>query len=139
MARFNTSRTVPARFDSIGTVVDGTVLSITEEPVPEFVNGRIVGPKRNVGGDPIMQTDIVLDVSGARTLIHARGGIEFAIGRAIEDGKLGDLHTSDYLSLTYVEDEDMGEGLSPAKVYTAEIVRGGKPAAPANAETVATK
>lgn len=127
MARFaQTARTVPARFESIGTVVDGEVLSITDVPVPEFVNGRVVGPKRDVSGEVIMQADVVLDVNGVQTLVHTRGGVEFAIARELQKIGADDLRVGDYLSITYTDTEDMGESLDPAKVYEVKIVPGGK-------------
>lgn len=127
MARFaQTARTVPARFQSIGTVIDGTVLSITDEPVPEFVNGRVVGPRRTVGGEIMTQADVVLDVAGVNTLVHTRGGIEYAIATELHKIGADDLHPGDYLSLTWAGEEDMGADLDPAKVFSAKIVPGGK-------------
>lgn len=131
MARFqNTTRTVPARFARIGSKVSGTVTRITDVAVPEFVQGRPVGPKSDPStGELIMQADVVLDVNGVLTLIHGRGGIEFAIALELQAKGLDDLHVGDYLEIEYTADEDMGEGLTPAKVYEATVVpKGSAPA-----------
>ncbi len=119
----NTSRTVPARFPKIGTVVEGTVLSITDAPVPAFENGKPVGPKVDVlTGETETQADVVLDVNGVKTLIHTRGGVSYGIATFLEGSPLDDLHEGDFLSIKYVADEPMGEGLDPAKVYEVRIV-----------------
>lgn len=130
MARFqNTTRTVPARFSRIGTKIGGVVTRITDVAVPEFYNGKPVGPKSDfLTGELIMQADVVLDVDGVLTLVHTRGGIEFAIASELQTKGLPDLHVGDTLTLEYVSDEDMGEDLSPAKVYAATITTKGSTA-----------
>lgn len=122
MARFTrTERTVPARFDKIGTKITGKVLSLTDVPVPEFDHGRVVGPKFDVSGTMLMQVDVLLDVSGVQTLVHTNGGVEFAIAKAIQAQKLDDLNVGDELTIEYTGDEDIADGLTPAKVYAVKI------------------
>lgn len=122
MTKFNrTERIVPARFQTVGTVVEGPVLTIEEVPVPEFTNGRVSGSKVGADGKIITQLDVTLDVDGVPTLIHTRGGIANAIADAG-----GDLNVGDYLALTFTDTEDMGPELDPAKVFTASIVPAAK-------------
>lgn len=122
MGRFTeTSRTVPARFTSIGTKIAGTVLSITDAPVPDFVDGRVVGPKFDVNGTVVEQTDVLLDVSGVKTLVHTGGGIAFAIASALQENGADDLYVGDNLSIEYTADEEIGGGLTPAKVFVVTI------------------
>lgn len=119
MAQFKKSeRIAPARFQTIGTVVEGTVLAIEEVPVPEFANGKVIGPKFDpISGAAVTQLDITMDVDGVTTLVHTRGGIANAIAEAG-----GTLNVGDYLALTFTDTEDMGADLDPAKVFTARIV-----------------
>ncbi len=120
MTKFNrTERIVPAVFKTIGTIVEGTVLSIEEVPVPEFKNGRVSGSKKGLDGKTVTQLDVTLDVDGTPTLVHTRGGIANAIADAG-----GELNVGDYLALKFTGTEDMGPDLDPAKVFTASIAPG---------------
>lgn len=112
-----TRNPAPARFGAIGTVVEGTVLSIETAPVPEFKNGRVIGPKMDVHG-PVTQIDVTLDVDGTPTVLHTRGGIGNAIAKAL-NGK--DLNIGDYLAVRYVADELISDEIDPAKVYEAKV------------------
>jgi hypothetical protein len=118
MTKFASTRTVPAVFRKLGDLVDGTVLSIEDAIVPEFNGRKIVGPKIGLDGQPVTQKDITLDVDGVHTLMHTRGGIEYAIGTALDGA---DLNVGDRLSVKFVATEDMGEGLDPAKVFEVKI------------------
>lgn len=122
MTKFaKTERIVPARFSTIGTKIEGTVLSIKEVPVPEFTNRRVSGSKVGADGKVVTQFDVTVDVEGVPTIIHTRGGVANAIADAG-----GDLNVGDYLALTYSDSEDMGPELDPAKVFTAQIVPAAK-------------
>ena len=136
MSRFSeTSRTVPARFPRIGALLEGAVLTIRDVAVPAFVEGKPVGPKVDpVTGETEHQVDLVIDANGVKTLVHTRGGIAFAIATELENKGLDDLHEGDYLSIKYTANEDMGEGLDPAKVFEVTVVPKG--AAPEPLSTV---
>jgi len=112
----------PARFNRIGTTVEGTVLKAETAPVPEFVNGRVVGPKMDVNG-PVTQIDVTLDVNGVPTVLHTRGGMGNAIAAALNGAELRE---GDYLSVTYVADEPISDEIDPAKVYAAKVVHAKK-------------
>lgn len=124
MGRFNrTSRLRTARFPMPGSFVAGVVENITDVPVPEFVDGRIVGPKFDVSGLVVTQADVtVLNEAGEETVIHTGVGIAVAIGQALAKIEAPDLEVGDLLTVTYVGDEDADEGI-PTKVYEAEIVK----------------
>lgn len=124
MSRFSeTSRTVPARFPRVGAIVEGEVLKISDVVVPEFFDGKPVGPKIDpVTGDVAMGVDLLIDANGVKTLLHTRGGVSYAIASTLETSELDDLHEGDFVSIKYVADEDMGQGLDPAKVYEVKIV-----------------
>lgn len=117
----STRAAAPARFTKLGTTVEGTVLSIESVPVPEFKNGRVVGPKMDVNG-PVMQLDVTLDANGTPTVLHTRGGIQTAIAKS--NG--GELNVGDFLSVRYVADEVISDEIDPAKVYEARIVPAAK-------------
>ena len=125
MARFNrTTRLRTARFPSVGASVSGTVTSITDAAVPEFGdNGKIIGPKFDVTGTMLTQPDIIVETpDGEETVIHAGVGVQVAIGAAVQGETIRDLLVGDFLTVTYIADEDADE-LTPAKVYQAEIAR----------------
>ena len=124
MGRFNrTTRLRTARFPAPGSDIAGIVQSITDVPVPEFVDGRIVGPKFDVSGLVVTQADVtVLSEAGEETVIHTGTGIAIAIAQALEKIKSDDLEVGDILIVTYVGDEDADEGI-PTKVYEASIVK----------------
>ena len=112
----------PARFPKIGASVEGTVTKAEVVAVPDFVGGRVVGPKIGVDG-PVTQVDITLDVNGISTVLHTRGGVGNAISKAL---KGGDLNVGDYLSVQYVADEVISDEIDPAKVYEAKHVPAAK-------------
>jgi hypothetical protein len=125
MGRFNeTARTIPARFNSVGTKITGKVLSVGDAPVPVFEGGRPVAAKTDLVGTLEVQTDVVLDVNGTRTLMHTRGGISYAIAAELQRIHADDLNVGDVLTVEYTGDEDMGEDLTPAKVFKATIKPG---------------
>lgn len=115
-----------ARFRRPGETVAGTVLEITEVPVPDIVDGRVVGPRFDANGTIVTQTDIKLDVDGNATVVHARTMVGLAIGEALEQANVADLSVGDHLTLTYVTDEDSDEEI-PAKLYEAKVVPAAKP------------
>lgn len=118
MTKFASVRTVPAVFRKLGDIVDGTVLSIEDAIVPEFDGRKITGPKIGLDGQPVTQKDITLDADGVQVLMHTRGGIEYAIGKALDGA---DLNVGDRLSVKFVATESMGEDLDPAKVYEVTV------------------
>lgn len=123
MGRFTeTERTITARFTRPGVSYSGVVLGITDVPVPEFDGTRIIGPKFDVNGTIVEQVDVLLDVSGAKTVVHTGGGISFAIATALQAIKADDLEIGDSLTITYDTDEDADEGI-PTKLYTAVVVK----------------
>jgi hypothetical protein len=125
MARFNqTARVRAARFGTIGTSYTGTVLSITDEPVPEFEGRRVVGPKRDVRGKIVTQPDITLDAGGENVLIHAGEGIQVAIGQALAKIKADDLEVGDTLTVTYSDEESEDGDEYQTKVYEAVVKKG---------------
>lgn len=126
MARFtNTQRKRTARFPRPGVSFTGRVVEIEDVAVPEFDNGRIVGPKFDMDGTMVMQADVTIeDNSGSLVLIHTRGGIEVAIAQAVKAAKKSDLRVGDTLTVAYVEDEEEPEDSDsnyPTKVYAAEV------------------
>jgi hypothetical protein len=125
MGFFNeTQRTIPARFNSVGTKITGKVLSVTEAPVPVFEGGRPVAAKTDLVGTLEVQADVVLDVNGTRTLMHTRGGISYAIAAELQRIKAADLNVGDTLTIEYTGDEELTEDLTPAKVFKATIKPG---------------
>lgn len=125
MGRFdNIERVRYARFRKPGDTVAGVVTSIEEVTLPDIVDGRIVGPRFNVDGTVLTQTDIRLDVDGEITVLHARTMVGLAIQEALVKAKADDLYVGDHLSITYVTDEDANEDIT-AKVYEA-VVKPGK-------------
>ena len=125
MGRFtNTTRVNTARFRLPGASVAGVVTKIEDVAAPEFVDGRIVGPKFNADGSIVKQTDVtILTEDDTETVIHTGVGIAIAIGQAL--AKLGDdvdLAVGDTLSVTYVSDEDT-DGDFDTKVYEAVVTK----------------
>jgi hypothetical protein len=123
MGRFSrTTRLRTARFPSVGTTIEGVVTSIVDVAVPDFVDGRIVGPKFDVSGTVQMQADVtVIDTDGEETVIHTGTGIAIAIAAALKAAKATDLHPGDTLTVSYVADEDAEDGFA-TKVYDAVVV-----------------
>jgi hypothetical protein len=124
--RFNrTTRLKTARFNTIGSSVSGTVLSVVDAPVPEFENGRIVGPKFDLNGTVVTQPDITIETDKGETLLHAGPGVEVAIAAALVKIKADDLEPGDTLTVTYASDEEPEEGDEfVTKVYEAVVVKG---------------
>lgn len=123
MARFDqTTRKRTARFPSPGSSVSGTVVSLTDAAVPDFQDGRIVGPKFDVNGTVEMQTDLLIRTDDEREyVVHTFGGIAVAIGQALGGG---DLNVGDHVTITYAADEEPEEGDNfPTKVYEAVVVK----------------
>lgn len=127
MGRFtNTSRTETARFRLPGASITGVVSKIVDAPVPEFVDGRIVGPKFDAHGKVVEQADVTLIVEdGTETVLHTRGesgGVAIAIAQALQAIGADDLAVDDTLTVTYVADEDT-DGDFATKVYEAKVVK----------------
>lgn len=122
MGRFNrTTRLRTARFPQPGATYTGVVTEIVDTPVPEFIDGRIVGPKFDVNGTVEMQADVTIqDEAGDETVIHTGTGISIAIAAALKSIDADDLHVGDTLTVTYNADEDADEGI-PTKVYGAKV------------------
>lgn len=123
MGRFSeTSRTRQARFPQIGASVSGTVVDITDSAIPEFVDGRIVGPKFDVNGTMVTQTDVTVENDKGKSVIHTRGGVAVAIALALEKLGADDLAVGDQLSVTY-ESDDETDGDFAEKVYSAVVTK----------------
>jgi len=123
MGRFSeTSRTRQARFPRIGANVTGVVVDITDSAIPEFVDGRIVGPKFDVNGTMVTQTDVTVENENGKSIIHTRGGVAVAIALALVEAKSDDLAVGDTLSVTYESDEET-DGDFAEKVYSATVTK----------------
>lgn len=127
MGRFSeTTRTRQARFPRVGAIVSGKVIEITEAAIPEFVDGRIVGPKFDATtGAMVTQTDVLVETDNGKSLIHTRGGIAVAIAQALVSIKADDLEVGDQLSVTF-EAEEETDGDFSEKVYSATVTKAGK-------------
>lgn len=116
----NIERKRYARFRAPGDTFEGKVVSIDEVTLPDIQEGRIVGPRFDVDGNVLTQTDIKLDIDGDIVIVHARTMVGLAIQEALALIGADDLHVGDHLSLTYVTDEDANEAI-PAKLYDAVV------------------
>lgn len=125
MGRFSqTKRVRTARFPTPGKFVAGIVESIDNAPVPDFVDGRIAGPKFGADGLVVTQLDVTVITSEDEvTVLHTGTGIAIAIAQELEKIGADDLEVGDLLTVTYVGDEDSDS--IPTKVYEAEIVKAG--------------
>lgn len=127
MTRFTkTTRTHTARFRVTGATVGGVVVDITEAAIPEFVDGRIIGPKFDaITGQMATQIDVLLKrEDGAEVMLHTKGGIALAIGVELEALGASDLSVGDTLEVTYTGDEDTEPGDDfVTKIYAAKITK----------------
>lgn len=127
MSRFSeTTRTRQARFPRIGATVSGTVVDITDSAIPEFIEGRIVGPKFDpTTGRMVTQADVIVENDKGKAIIHTRGGVAVAIAVALQEIGADDLNVGDTLSVTY-ESDDETDGDFDEKVYSATVNGGPK-------------
>lgn len=128
MGMFSTPLRRPsARFGNKGDTVTGIVTELRVAPVPDFDdNGRIVGPKFDIEGNPVNQIDVGIRLDdGNEVILHTRGEVFAAIQSALNAAKKDDLNVGDRLSVTYTGDgEPAAEGLNPPKLYEASVSKG---------------
>ena len=129
MGHFTDAIRLPsAKFPTIGTVVEGTVVEIGSSTVPDFDDwGRPSGVKIDEQtGEPRTQVDVTLDrEGGTKSVLHTDGAIFYSIGRALAEIGADDLEVGDRLSVTYTGDgEPTAKGRRAPKQYAATIVKG---------------
>lgn len=129
MGRFTDAIRLPsAKFPSIGTVVEGTVVNVFEGTVPTFddkgrVNGILVDEDT---GEAAQQVEVNLGLAdGTRVLLHTHGAIFYAIGRNLAEIDAEDLDIGDQLRVEYTGDgEPTAKGRTAPKQYSATITKG---------------
>jgi hypothetical protein len=125
MGHFTEAIRLPsAKFPTIGSTVEGTVVEIGTSTVPDFDDrGRPSGVKfADDGETPLQQVDVTIDNDGTKSVLHTDGAIFYAIGRALAEIGAEDLETGDTLTVTYTGDgEQTVKGRNKPKQYSATI------------------
>lgn len=126
MSKFSDRATIvsSAKFAAIGAVVEGRVLSLATNPVPEFdAKGRMIGTRELATGGKMTQLDVTLQTEDGKVVLHTKGGIFAAIDKALDDAGLDDLLTGYTLSIEYVGDGEPGPEGNARKLYQATVTK----------------
>jgi hypothetical protein len=125
MSKFSDRATIlpSAKFPFVGTVVEGRVLSLATNPVPEFEKGRMVGTRELATGGKMTQLDVTLQTADGKVVLHTKGGIFNAIAKALDAAELEDLMTGYTLAVEYVGDGEPGPEGNARKLYEATVTK----------------
>jgi hypothetical protein len=125
MSKFSDRATLlpSAKFPAIGSSVEGRVLSLATNPVPEFEKGRMVGTRELATGGKMTQLDVTLQTEDGKVVLHTKGGIFNAIDKALADAGLDDLLTGYTLKVEYAEDGEPGPEGNARKIYRATVTK----------------
>lgn len=111
------------KFDEVGATIVGTIVSITEQPVPEtFVDGKPVGQKLSKKGQPLTQFQFVIDTGTGEKRFYSKWRMAKAIADAARRAGSSEVEVGDILSVTRIADVK-GAGTVPAHDFEATYER----------------
>lgn len=119
-------RTPAAKFSKVGVTFAGVVASEPRDmPVRDFATGE---PKTWDNGDPVMQTQVVLDLAepdadgNDRVAVYVKGRMVKAVKQAIIEAGAPDIEVGGWLRVKRIEDGKATRGYPPHE-FEAEYKR----------------
>lgn len=121
MIPLNDSATI-FKFDNVGDEIEGVIVSIEEQPVPEsWVDGKPVGQKLSRKGKPLTQWCVTLDTDDGLFRFYTKWRLQKAITDEARRAGAKAIQEGDVLGAKRLADEK-GDGAFAAHTFKAWYV-----------------